>query len=386
MPRRELPATFLVAFSLAGEQRDLVRSIAEAVEAELGFGTVFLDEWFEYYIAGHDADLRLQEIYGQRCSLAVVCVSGNYGSKPWTQAEHEAIRARLMKARTSENKGERHTILPIRVGPGEVDGIPSNAIVPDARAMPAAKTADLIIERLRLIVPDLKRGASPQAAGLSWPETPPMLRWPVADHTAARQAFEQLLTHKAPWRYLPLRGSSETGKSHIGRQMHANALQIANLACGRFDFKGTTGMDAEVRAFVPDLGVPLPPDGPRLNERLGQILDVLKRNARPTLLIFDTYEAAGEGQDWVEKQLLPSLIRGTWLRVVIAGQRVPEGSGAVWELVARSPLQLALPTPEEWLQFGQLHKPSLTLDFVEKAYKYCDGRASTLAQLLGPAT
>lgn len=32
MPIRKLPKKFLVAFSLAGEQRDLVRPIAEAVK------------------------------------------------------------------------------------------------------------------------------------------------------------------------------------------------------------------------------------------------------------------------------------------------------------------------------------------------------------------
>ncbi len=49
---RNLPEKFLVAFSFAGEQRELVRAIAEAVEQRLGRGIVFYDEWFEYYIAG----------------------------------------------------------------------------------------------------------------------------------------------------------------------------------------------------------------------------------------------------------------------------------------------------------------------------------------------
>jgi hypothetical protein len=85
---------------------------------------------------------------------------------------------------------------------------------------------------------------------------------------------------------------------------------MCGLASGRFDFKGTVDMDAEVRAFVQDLDVPLPPVSSRLNERLGQILDALKERARPVLLVFDTYESAGEAQEWVEKQLLPSLFGG----------------------------------------------------------------------------
>jgi hypothetical protein len=52
MAVRAVPRKFKVAFSFAGEQRDLVRSIAETVEQSLGNSTVFFDEWFEYYIAG----------------------------------------------------------------------------------------------------------------------------------------------------------------------------------------------------------------------------------------------------------------------------------------------------------------------------------------------
>jgi hypothetical protein len=387
MAARELPEKFLVAFSFAGEQRGLVRSIAEAVERSLGRGTAFLDEWFEHYLAGQDADLKLQRIYGEQCELVVVCVSERYGGKPWTLAEHEAIRARVMKTRSSQEERDTLRVLPIRVGEGEVKGILFNTIVPDARTRSADETAELIVERLLLIVPDLKNETGSVAGGYSWVDTPPPpLHWPMADHSGARDAFVCLLSGNPPWRCLPLRGPSETGKSHVTRQMLANALQVRDLACGRFDFKGTTDMDAELRAFVQDLGVALPPPSARLNDRLAQILDALRQRARPALLVFDTYEAAGEAQDWVEKQLLPSLIRATWLRVVIAGQRVPADAGAVWASVARAPLQLVPPPPEDWLTFGQPYKPGITLDFVRQAHEYCGGKASLLAQLLGPAT
>src|ERR1051326_858730 len=133
MPDRVVPEKFLFAFSFAGEERDLVRSLAEAVEKRLGWGTVFLDEWFEYFIAGNDADIKLQEIYGERCELAVVCVSSRYGEKPWTDAEHAAIRARLMKSGSSSGKREGAAVLPVRVGDGDIKNIPFNTIVPDVR-------------------------------------------------------------------------------------------------------------------------------------------------------------------------------------------------------------------------------------------------------------
>ena len=74
-----------MAFSLAGEQRQLVLPIAQEVEAILGRSMVFYDDWYEHWIAGVDADLLLQGLYGKGAELVVVCVSGTYANKPWTR-------------------------------------------------------------------------------------------------------------------------------------------------------------------------------------------------------------------------------------------------------------------------------------------------------------
>ena len=186
-----------------------------------------------------------------------------------------------------------------------------------------------------------------------WPETPPSIRWPMADYLRSRDAFANLLTRQSSCRLLLLRGPSESGKSLITRQVLANALRLPGLACGRFDFKGTTDMDAAVRVCVQDLGVPLPPESVRLDERLKSVLDHLKQRARPALLVFDTYEAAGsDGRTWVETELLPTLVRTTWLRVIIAGQRVPDSYGTIWEHQS-SVVDLQRPGPVDWLAYGQ---------------------------------
>src|SRR5262245_46104852 len=295
------PRKYLVAFSLAGEQVDFVRAIAEAVQRELGQGRVFFYEWFEHLLAGQDADVKLQQIYGEDCELAVICVSEPYGNKPWTLTEHEVIRARYMKARTSGDPRDPMRVLPIRVGDGDSKGLPFNTIAPDVRKRGPEEAAKLIIRRLGEIVSDLPQGPAAASPGTSWPQAQPDLRWPMADHTEVRQAFAALLTRDTPARCLLLRGPSEAGKSHITRQMLANALRIADLGCGRFDFKGTSDMDAALRVFVQDLNVPAPAASPRFNERLGNVLAALRQRARPALLIFDTYEAAGsEAQEWVE--------------------------------------------------------------------------------------
>ncbi len=243
-----------------------------------------------------------------------------------------------MKSRgESADKRERYAVLPIRVGDGDVGGILFNTIVPDVRDRTPDQAAQLIVNRLRLAAPELVF----PPGGLSWPALPTPLLWPIADHGGVREAFVSLLDPQPSRHFLPIRGPSETGKSLMTGQMLANALQMPGLACGRFEFKGTTGLDAEVESFAQALDVPVPPADSRLNVRLGGILRELKQRVRPTLLVFDAYEAAGEARDWVEKQLLPSLIRATWLRVVIAGKEVPERAGAVWASVACATLRVA---------------------------------------------
>lgn len=101
--------------------------------------------------------MKLQEIYGEGCALAVACVSERYGGKPWTKAEHRAIRARQMQAKSRQDE---LSILPIRVGDGEVPGILFNTIVPDVRHRSAAQVCELVIERLYLARPDMRTSAN----------------------------------------------------------------------------------------------------------------------------------------------------------------------------------------------------------------------------------
>ncbi|MBP9804076.1 MAG: hypothetical protein KBE22_04120, partial [Candidatus Accumulibacter sp.] len=92
----------------------------------------------------------------------------------------------------------------------------------------------------------------------------------------------------------------------------------------------------------------------------------------------------GEAQEWVERQLLACLVRATWLRVAIAGLQLPDATGAVWAAVARATLQLTPPPAGDWYAYGRQHRPDLKLQEVKTACRLSDGRASLLAQLLGP--
>ncbi|MEU4241984.1 TIR domain-containing protein [Actinoplanes sp. NPDC026619] len=366
---RSVPEKFLVAFSLAGEQRALVRALAEEVERRLGDSTVFYDEWFEFYLAGGDADLKLQRIYHERCELAVICISGEYGSKPWTRAEHTAARARYMAAAGSDD-GDR--VLPVRVGEGEVDGIHLNHIVPDLRDRALADAAQLIIDRLSYVAP----ASTKPSASSHWPQRKPPFRWPMANHGEAQAAFCDLLMASSPLRMLPIQGTAETGKSSLAKQMERNVAELLPaLRCGRFDFKSGVDERIEIEAFAGSLGF----TGPGGNQLRG-VLSQLLHAPIPTVIIFDTYEEASDHATWLERAFLPQLRRAEWLRVVILGQQVPSARDAVWESITAPTIPLTQPDAQAWFDYGRRMELDVEfdLDFVTKVHRLVAGRPAAL--------
>jgi hypothetical protein len=332
MAVRKLPEKFQVAFSFAGEQRDLVRSIAEAVEQSLGPSSVFLDEWFEYYLAGHDGDLKLQKIYSQQCELVVVCVSERYGGKTWTQTEHEAIRARLMEARKT---GAGDQILPIRVGEGNIEGIPVNAIIPDVRRMTLVQAAEMIVSRFRLIVPDRSPDKDVAFAHRLWPKEPVSFKHSLADRAMCEwPAVLQLLTSGASKRILIFKGPSGFSKSAL-LEAALRYTKILQVPAAYLDFKVTNNLsEANVlRELQFGLAHVLPgfvaakePDRWALRQALRQL-----RGA--ALILLDTYEKVTETKDlveWIETQLLAEAEECKQLRFIIGGQKVPDSAHAQW--------------------------------------------------------
>jgi TIR domain len=377
---RAVPERFAVAFSYASEDRQLVLPVAQKVKSHLESSPVFLDHWYEHLIPGQDADLLLQKIYKEQAELVVVCLSGAYMEKVWPKTEYRAVRERLMRAVTDE---ERHGVFPVLVGEGAIDGVPFNDAPLDIRHRKPAEVAGLIIARL-----DFARGCAPRAkpAAARWPVDPPELPWLMAGHGEVRAAFARLLCEVSPQRALLVQGGTETGKSHMAEQMLRSAPDLPGVAFGRFDFKGTASLEVETEAFAGPLGIK-PPTGQTLNERFMKILAELQERAQPTVLIFDTYEAAGESKGWIERVLLPRLVSVRWLRVVITGQSVPARVSSAWEGVAASTLILCPPSVKEWHAYGQENRddnPSLAL--VKKLHKLSGGKPGLLASLLGPVS
>lgn len=377
------PECFKVAFSLAGEDGEVVRPIAEALKARLGEDAVFYYEWFDGYLAGADGDLKLQKIYANPNMLVVLCVSGNY-NKAWTRLEWEVIRDRIRDAR-QQGERARQGVMPIRVGEGQIEGMPGNTFTAEVRLGPVAQSADKILRRLHDFRPDLGLTGDSRLqkpiAGAGFSPDLPTCHWNIANHKPARDAFAQLLLVDPPFQLLPIKGASQLGKTNLTREMLHNAQQLDGLHCARLELKGSNDLKAELDAVALALELPLP-TGDSDTQRLGGMLQALRRRAEATLLILDAWERAGELGEWIKDHLLPALLHAPWLRIVVAGQTCPSLSGPIQRKA--SPLQtLSMPPAADWLEFGQRNGHPLTLELVETLCGLPTASPALLAQMLG---
>jgi hypothetical protein len=219
----------------------------------------------------------------------------------------------------------------------------------------------------------------------TWPEIGASFTFRVANHREPQEAFRHLLQAEPPYQLLLIEGDSCTGKTHLTNQFLTVALDLAGLRSGRFDFKGSADMDMEINSLSDQLEL-LPPASGSLVSRFAELLLKLKSEPRPTLLIFDTFEVAGEAEDWVRKCLLLAMMRLPWLRLVICGQRTLATMGEPWEMRSSHLIRLRQPTPEEWLAFGIVNQPDLTLENIVWAHDCFRGQkniTSLIAQMLG---
>jgi hypothetical protein len=227
----------------------------------------------------------------------------------------------------------------------------------------------------------------PAAAAGGWLAAPPVFEWLLADCEPVHQAFSALLTAPSEYGVLLIRGGSETGKSHLTKSLLALLMQNTSFACGRFDLKNAADLEAEYSRFVQNLRVDdavRVSRGRPLRERLDEVLASLRAAAAPAVLIFDTFEQGGDFQRWVEGTVLLAVPRSPWLRVIVAGQQVPNRTGSAWAHYTGPIIDLQRLELKPWLDFGKRNWPGLTEDMARKIYDRVDGSHSLLGQLFGP--
>jgi hypothetical protein len=367
---------FRIAFSFAGEKRTFVAKVAAILAERFGRDHILYDKYHEAEFARPDLAIHLAALYYDETDLVVAVLCRDYDAKDWCGLEWNAIYGRIKKR-------EANGVMLCRFDQVEGKGLFGLAGFVDLDTKTPDEVATLITQRLERYTQNYSTAAT--QAPPDWPLDTPQLDWPVADHTEAQSAFGRLITRASQFRLLLIHGVSDTGKSHLTKQFLGNALKMPDITCGRFDFKGSSDMDPELHAFAERLEVSPPTPGTGVTSQLTHIFNSLKKAARPTLLILDTFELAGEAERWVKENLLLSIIRAPWLRIIIVGQRVPAKHGESWQGFSSDPIELRPPTAEQWFEFGKRHKPSITLAFVRQVHEYAGGKSTTLAQVCGPS-
>lgn len=180
-----------------------------------------------------------------------------------------------------------------------------------------------------------------------WPAQPPPLEpWQLALGGEARAACSGMLITGAHQRVLRLLLSGKPDERRIGWMLFQCASNLqgragAAINVGRLDLKGGTSLGLDLKEFAQSLGC-----NELILEHLDKseldllclIFDRLERLQVPTLLIFDSIEQGGSFQDWVARIALPRVPKVEWLRIVTAGEKVPEPEGAQWGDYAGQPL------------------------------------------------
>jgi len=110
------PRRFQVALSFAGEQRDYVREVANALDARRI--TVFYDEFESNTLWGKDGAEHFHRIFEQDTQYVVMFISTEYVTKSWTRLERRSAISQQMKH-------DAEYILPVRFDDTAVPGLPA---------------------------------------------------------------------------------------------------------------------------------------------------------------------------------------------------------------------------------------------------------------------
>lgn len=128
-----------VALSFAGEDRVIVKKIAELLAAK--HINVFYDEQVIADLWGKNLVDHLAEIYGKKARYCVMFISQYYPLKKWTSLERTHAQARAFRD-TNEY------ILPVRLDDTEVPGIAETIGYIDFRQHTAESVANLVVQKL----------------------------------------------------------------------------------------------------------------------------------------------------------------------------------------------------------------------------------------------
>jgi len=78
------PKRFRIAFSFAGEKRDVVERVAALLAERFGNDAILYDKYHEAEFARYDLGIYLSPLYGEQSDLIVPVLCPAYDAKRWT--------------------------------------------------------------------------------------------------------------------------------------------------------------------------------------------------------------------------------------------------------------------------------------------------------------
>jgi hypothetical protein len=132
-------AVFDVCLSFAGEHRDYVRGVYEALSVR---GVeCFFDEPHQVELWGQDLVERFDEVFRKEAQFCVACVSEDWVKRTWPAHERRSALARMLE--------EPGYLLPVRFDDTEVPGLSPTIGYVDGTILEPHELADLITRKVK---------------------------------------------------------------------------------------------------------------------------------------------------------------------------------------------------------------------------------------------
>jgi hypothetical protein len=189
-----------------------------------------------------------------------------------------------------------------------------------------------------------------------WPAALPSYSPRLANRSQELEHFTSLLTNRASERAIFFVGPTNHGKTVLVRECrsYTEAL-LSNASCVAVDFKSDPTQGFALDTLRLHLKDRLPTFS-RANSTISELRSDLSALTQPLVMFFDAYEkASAEARYLVEGIFLSDAIRLPHIRIVIAGQEVPDHKNSLWTTRVRQFSIAAIHDDLDWQKYAETH-------------------------------
>ena len=221
---------------------------------------------------------------------------------------------------------------------------------------------------------------------------PPQINWPLAligyiPDLANRgdefDFFTKLLAGATSEQAVFFEAPSNHGKTILVSECITYAkLALKGNPCIIIDFKGNPSREDAIERIGLELKQLLP-NYSNAGSHMRDLRSDLRVLTKPTLILFDTYEqASAEARDFVQSILLADIDKTPAIRIVIAGQMVPEHAKTLWAKSVRSFPLGPIRNPSHWTAFAQRKYSHVTPEQIKTLTDATGGQPGIIRMLI----